>query len=57
MDKGKKASLRDSLNLLLDLINSINRNDIEYAKIRIKEYQYIANPKFIMELFNYLEKY
>ena len=57
MDEGKRASLKDSLNLLWDLINSVNSNDIERAKIRIKEYGYIANPKYIMELLDYLESY
>jgi len=57
LDEGKKASLKDSLNLLWDLINSVNNNDIERAKIRIKEYGYISNPKFIMELLDYLENY
>ena len=55
LDTGKKASLNDSLNLLWDLINYVQSEDIERAKTRIKEYGYIADPRFIMNLLNYIE--
>jgi len=56
-DEGKRASLKDSLNLLWDIINSIDNNDIERAKTRIKEYGYIAYPEHIMKLLEYIENY
>ena len=41
--------------LLLDLINYIQSSDLKSAKTRIKQYDYIAEPKFIMNLLNYIK--
>jgi len=56
LDEGKKASLQDSLYLLLDLIYYVQSDNIKRAKTRIKEYGYIADPKFIMKMLSYIKE-
>lgn len=50
MNDSMKANLQDSLNLLLDIITNLNKNDIKTVKRRIKEYGYVADPIFIYKL-------
>lgn len=52
MNETTKVNLSDSLNLLWELINALEKDNIEYAKNRIKEYGYIADAKFIQKLIN-----
>lgn len=56
MNDSMKANLQDSLNLLLDIITNLNKNDIKIVKTRIKEYGYIADPKFIYKLITDLNR-
>ena len=56
LDEANKANLNDSINLLWDLINTINNNDIERAKTRIKECGYVAESWFIMKMLNYINE-
>jgi hypothetical protein len=56
MTESDKANFSDSLYLLLFLICEINNDNIESAKTRIKEYGYIAEPKSIFKLINYIKE-
>lgn len=56
MTNSMKVNLQDSLNLLLNIITNLNKSDIKTVKRRIKEYGYIADPKFIYKLIENINK-
>lgn len=50
MNPGDKQSILDSLNLLMEISIAAKKNDLDTIKRRMKDYTYISDPKFIMEL-------
>lgn len=56
LDPGFKQTLLDLMNILLYLIGSINKDDLNNAKNIIEQYGYWAKEKFILQIINEIER-